>query len=54
VLTVKDDGVGIKPANNSHGNGMRNMRERAAKLGGTFDVRSKPGEGTTLRISFPV
>jgi signal transduction histidine kinase len=33
---------------------MRNMRERAAKLGGTFDVRSKPGEGTTLRISFPV
>jgi len=54
VLTVKDDGVGIKAATNSHGNGMRNMRERAAKLGGTLDVRSKPGEGTTLRITFPV
>ena len=54
VLTVEDDGVGMPANTNSHGNGMRNMRERAAKLGGTLDVRSDAGEGTTLRFTFPV
>ena len=54
VLTVRDNGVGIKAGTNSHGNGMRNMRERAVRLGGTLDVRSAAGRGTTLRISFPV
>jgi signal transduction histidine kinase len=54
VLTVEDDGVGMKTGRKSHGHGMRNMRERAAKLGGTLDVMSAAGKGTTLRISFPL
>ena len=54
VLTVRDNGVGLKAGGSSQGNGMRNMRERAAKLGGTLDVSSAPDAGTTLRIAFPV
>jgi two-component system, NarL family, sensor histidine kinase DevS len=54
VLTVEDDGVGFAPAGPTTGNGMRNMRERAARLGGTLDVASANGKGTVLRITFPV
>lgn len=54
VLVVSDDGVGFKPGNNSTGNGLRNMRERAARLGGSLEVTSAAGKGTTLRVAFPV
>jgi len=30
------------------------MRERAKRLGGTFDVRGAPGGGTTVTVSIPV
>jgi len=53
LLTVKDDGVGFDGGGDSSGHGMRNMRERAAALGGTLDVTGQAGKGTTLRISFP-
>lgn len=53
-LTVRDDGVGFDPRHPSVGNGMRNMRERAEGLGGTMEVVSEAGKGTTLRISFPI
>ena len=54
VLMVQDDGVGFDPDHKSGGFGLRNMRERAAALGGTLDVTSKSDKGTTLRIAFPV
>jgi two-component system, NarL family, sensor histidine kinase DevS len=54
VLVVSDDGIGFKPGNNSTGNGLRNMRERAARLGGSLEVTSAAGKGTTLRVAFPV
>src|SRR6266516_251842 len=54
VLVVTDDGIGFHPENNSAGNGLRNMRERAAKLGGSLEVTSVAGKGTTLRVAFPV
>ncbi len=53
VLTVTDDGVGFSLDGASAGNGLRNMRERAAALGGTLHVSSRPGKGTTLRFEFP-
>jgi signal transduction histidine kinase len=34
--------------------GLHGMRERAHLLGGTFDVHSTPGEGTTIRVSMPI
>ncbi|MFJ5556942.1 GAF domain-containing protein [Streptomyces sp. NPDC093250] len=45
-LTVADNGVGI-PAGGRR-SGLRNMAERAAQLGGTFDITASPGGGTTL------
>jgi signal transduction histidine kinase len=55
-LTVSDQGPGFAPeAVPSEGHlGLANLRERAELLGGTFEVTSAPGEGTTLRIWMPV
>jgi signal transduction histidine kinase len=33
---------------------MQNMKDRLAALGGTFAVRSSPGDGTTVQGSIPV
>ena len=33
--------------------GLVGMQERAALLGGTLQVQSAPGEGTTLRVELP-
>ena len=54
LLTVEDDGVGFDPNAVSVGSGMRNMRVRAAALGGRLGVSSRDGRGTTLRVRFPI
>lgn len=53
LLTVEDDGVGFVPERSTAGNGLRNMRERAAALGGTLEITGRAGKGTALRIAFP-
>jgi signal transduction histidine kinase len=52
VLTVSDDGRGFAPGGKE--SGLRNMRERAKALGGTFVVRTAPGQGTVLTWSVPL
>lgn len=57
VLTVRDAGVGFDPTqaaavDRSGGNGIRNMRKRAADMDGRIDIRSAPGEGTTVQLRF--
>ena len=54
ALVIEDDGVGFEVDGDSAGSGLKNMRARAAGLGGTMRVESATGRGTTLRISFPV
>lgn len=51
-LTVADNGVGIPDGGRR--SGLRNMAERAERLGGTFDVTSPAGRGTTLLWRVPV
>ena len=51
ILTIEDDGVGFDPAHDSAGNGLRNMRERAAGIGATLDITSRPGKGTRLQMT---
>lgn len=50
-LTIRDNGVGFDPAASTAGNGLRNLRARAARMGATLEVRSQPGQGTTLVLS---
>jgi signal transduction histidine kinase len=54
VLTVADDGRGFEPGRGEGGGlGLVNMRERARQLGGTFELDSRPGRGTTVRVAVP-
>ncbi|TMK84121.1 MAG: GAF domain-containing sensor histidine kinase [Actinobacteria bacterium] len=55
LLEVDDDGRGFDTtAQNGPGQGLRNLRDRAASLGGELSIQSAPGEGTTVRVSIPI
>ena len=52
-LTVTDDGAGFDaaaPAARSRRLGLTTMAERARAAGGTLEIRSAPGAGTTVRL----
>ncbi|MGW5494569.1 sensor histidine kinase [Streptomyces olivaceoviridis] len=51
-LTVSDNGVGIAP--DGRRSGLRNMAERAAKLGGRLELARPDGGGTTLSWRVPL
>jgi two-component system NarL family sensor kinase len=57
MLVVDDDGVGFDPVVLPQGNldhfGMASMRERLELAGGTWEVRSRAGAGTTLIATLP-
>jgi signal transduction histidine kinase len=53
VLEVEDDGIGFDPkaaAARSRRLGLTSMEERARRIGGTLEIRSAPGAGTTVRL----
>jgi signal transduction histidine kinase len=52
AVCVEDDGVGADPAR-ARG-GLVNLRDRAADLGGTFDIRRGDGGGTVLDWQVPL
>ncbi|MBI4611675.1 MAG: HAMP domain-containing protein [Candidatus Rokubacteria bacterium] len=53
-LTVKDDGVGFEPEqHDGGGRGLRNMGERARRLGGSLSIESAPGQGTRITLEVP-
>jgi signal transduction histidine kinase len=49
-VLVTDDGAGFELDGEGAGQGLRNMRDRAATIGGAFSLRSTPGAGTALEI----
>jgi signal transduction histidine kinase len=55
-LSLSDDGVGLDTSavDASSGHGIRNMRRVAEELGGSLDISSAPGEGTTITLSLPL
>ena len=53
-FAVADDGVGIDPARRGTGDGLIGMRDRVGAVGGTLDISSSPGQGTTVRGTIPV
>ncbi len=50
-LTIHDDGVG--GADPSGGSGLAGLKDRVGNLGGTIEVTSPPGHGTTLHVTVP-
>jgi signal transduction histidine kinase len=48
MFTVTDDGPGFDPATTAAGSGLRNMSDRLAALGGSRQVDSRHGRGTTV------
>ena len=56
LLSVADDGIGFDPDARSIASrrlGLVSMRERIESVGGTFEIVSAPGEGTTVRAAVP-
>ncbi|HET7928667.1 MAG TPA: GAF domain-containing sensor histidine kinase [Actinomycetota bacterium] len=53
LLEVDDDGGGFDPQAPTTGMGLANLHERAGSLGGTIEIDSSVGQGTTLRFTLP-
>jgi two-component system sensor histidine kinase UhpB len=53
TLAVRDDGRGFEVAAARRGMGLDGIAERCAFLGGTFELESRPGEGTRLVARLP-
>jgi signal transduction histidine kinase len=62
VLTIEDNGAGLRPDEKTPGTkselpggtGIPNMRKRSQELGGSMQLTSKPGEGCSVEIRFPM
>lgn len=60
---IADNGIGFdeaslpahsKPAGPRRGDGLRNMRQRLGDIGGECLITSRPGNGTIVRMRFPL
>ena len=54
VLDVSDDGRGFDVGTARRGNGLANLRKRAAALEADLEVRSEPGRGTRIVLAVPL
>jgi two-component system, NarL family, sensor histidine kinase UhpB len=52
-LEVTDDGRGFAFEQSERGLGIAGMRERALLVGGELTIESRPGHGTTVRLTVP-
>lgn len=57
LIEVEDDGIGFFEDTDrpvvARGLGLISVRERANRLGGTFNILSTPGQGTRVIVSLP-
>src|SRR5262245_64815503 len=53
TFKVTDDGAGFDPESGGYGTGLQGMADRLHAHGGTLDVRSAPGAGTTVAGRLP-
>ncbi len=53
-LRIENDGVGFEAENpEARGMGLRTMQYRARLIGGTLEIDSRPGEGTSVTFTLP-
>jgi signal transduction histidine kinase len=53
-FAVTDDGRGFEPTGVGSGGGLEGLGDRLAAIGGTFDLRTAPGAGTTISGTVPL
>ena len=51
---IRDDGAGFEMLGNAAGHGFVNMADRLGAFGGTIEVISTPGAGTTITGTIPL
>jgi signal transduction histidine kinase len=51
-LSIRDDGVGA--ADPAHGSGLIGLRDRVEAFGGTIEIASAEGAGTSLLVTIPI
>ena len=54
LLVVQDNGRGFEPSKTPPGQGLLSMEDYTTALGGTLEVRSSVGIGTTVKASVPI
>ena len=54
-ISVRDDGVGFDPSSIPSGHyGLLGVQERVRLVNGCFEIQSTSGNGTTLKLEFPL
>ena len=54
AVEVCDDGTGFDPTTVDAGYGLSGMRSRVGEIGGSFNLVSEPGQGTTIHAVLPL
>jgi signal transduction histidine kinase len=54
LLAVQDDGKGFRESEVAGSLGLLGMKERAQACGGSVQVSSRPGQGTTVTVRVPL
>ena len=54
LLQISDNGVGFDPLIESEGQGLTSMRRRASVRGGSLEIKSRSGSGTTTTCRVPL
>jgi signal transduction histidine kinase len=59
ILIIEDDGIGFEPKEKAvltcddRGMGLLGMKERAELMGGSIEIESSIGNGTTIFVTVP-
>jgi signal transduction histidine kinase len=53
-LKISDDGIGFNAIKKRKGIGLQNILSRTNECEGTFSLKSKKGEGTTITVTVPI
>ncbi|WP_442599005.1 GAF domain-containing sensor histidine kinase [Neobacillus sp. D3-1R] len=56
IMSIEDSGCGFYYDKNQElpSLGLKSMKERTEAIKGTFDIKSKPGKGTKIKIKVPI
>ncbi len=53
-IIISDNGVGFDREKRKNGNGMENMKQRTLELDGTFKIKTKENNGTSIYVTVPL